>query len=54
MSACEQSLKLLQVDEIDLYLIHNPFAKENRLEQWGSDDRVKKTRQSKECRCIKL
>ena len=26
IKACEQSLKLLQLDEIDLYLIHNPFA----------------------------
>ena len=34
IEACEQSLQLLQVDEIDLYLIHNPFAKENRLELW--------------------
>ena len=34
ISACNDSLKLLQLDEIDLYLIHNPFAKENRLEQW--------------------
>ena len=32
ISACDESLKLLQLDEIDLYLIHNPFAKDNRLE----------------------
>ena len=34
IKACEQSLKFLQVDEIDLYLIHNPFAKENRIDYW--------------------
>ena len=42
ISACDQSLKLLQVDEIDLYLIHNPFAKENRLEQWEAMIELKK------------
>ena len=38
----EQSLRLLQVDEIDLYLIHNPFAKENRLELWEAMVELKK------------
>ena len=42
MSACDDSLTLLQVDEIDLYLIHNPFAKENRLEQWEAMVELKK------------
>jgi 2,5-diketo-D-gluconate reductase A len=42
ISACDESLKLLQVDEIDLYLIHNPFAKENRLEQWEAMIELKK------------
>jgi 2,5-diketo-D-gluconate reductase A len=42
ISACNDSLKLLQLDEIDLYLIHNPFAKENRLEQWEAMIELKK------------
>jgi 2,5-diketo-D-gluconate reductase A len=42
MSACDDSLTFLQVDEIDLYLIHNPFAKENRLEQWEAMVELKK------------
>jgi 2,5-diketo-D-gluconate reductase A len=42
IEACEQSLQLLQVDEIDLYLIHNPFAKENRLELWEAMLELKK------------
>ena len=42
IKACEQSLKFLQVDEIDLYLIHNPFAKENRLELWEAMIELKK------------
>ena len=42
ISACNDSLKLLQIDEIDLYLIHNPFAKENRLEQWEAMIELKK------------
>ena len=33
---------MLQLDEIDLYLIHNPFAKENRLEQWEAMIELKK------------
>ena len=33
---------MLQVDEIDLYLIHNPFAKENRLELWEAMVELKK------------
>ena len=42
IKACEQSLKFLQVDEIDLYLIHNPFAKENRIELWEAMIELKK------------
>lgn len=42
IKACEKSLKLLQVDEIDLYLIHNPFAKENRIELWEAMVELKK------------
>ena len=42
IEACEQSLKFLQIDEIDLYLIHNPFAKENRLELWEAMLELKK------------
>ena len=42
ISACDESLKLLQLDEIDLYLIHNPFAKDNRLEQWEAMIELKK------------
>ena len=42
MNACDDSLTFLQVDEIDLYLIHNPFAKENRLEQWEAMVELKK------------
>ena len=42
IQACDQSLKFLQVDEIDLYLIHNPFAKENRLELWEAMVELKK------------
>tara|TARA_Y100000389_G_scaffold9636_1_gene8976 strand:+ start:1079 stop:2107 length:1029 start_codon:yes stop_codon:yes gene_type:complete len=42
IGACDNSLKLLQVDEIDLYLIHNPFAKDNRLEQWEAMVELKK------------
>ncbi len=42
IKACEQSLKLLQLNEIDLYLIHNPFAKENRLELWEAMVELKK------------
>jgi len=40
--ACDESLKLLQINEIDLYLIHNPFAKDNRLEQWEAMIELKK------------
>jgi 2,5-diketo-D-gluconate reductase A len=42
IEACEQSLKFLQIDEIDLYLIHNPFARENRLELWEAMLELKK------------
>ncbi|RPG99643.1 MAG: aldo/keto reductase [Candidatus Pelagibacter sp. TMED118] len=42
IKACEQSLKSLQLDEIDLYLIHNPFAKDNRLELWEAMVELKK------------
>jgi 2,5-diketo-D-gluconate reductase A len=34
LNACDQSLQMLQSDYIDLYLIHNPFGKDHRLEQW--------------------
>lgn len=40
--ACDESLRLLQINEIDLYLIHNPFAKDNRLEQWEAMIELKK------------
>ena len=40
--ACDESLSLLQINEIDLYLIHNPFAKDNRLEQWEAMIELKK------------
>jgi 2,5-diketo-D-gluconate reductase A len=34
INSCNQSLSMLQINEIDLYLIHAPFAKDLRLEQW--------------------
>ncbi len=34
IASCEESLRRLQLDYIDLYLIHAPFHLENRLEQW--------------------
>ena len=42
MNACDDSLRLLQINEIDLYLIHNPFAKDLRLEQWEAMIELKK------------
>ena len=36
------SLKNLQLDYVDLYLIHAPLAKENRLEQWRAIVDMKK------------
>ena len=34
LESCDKSLKKLQIDYIDLYLIHAPFAKSEKLEQW--------------------
>lgn len=34
IDALEQSLKHLQLDYVDLYLIHAPTAQDKRLEQW--------------------
>ena len=34
ISSLEHSLKLLELDYVDLYLIHAPFKKEDRLDQW--------------------
>ena len=42
IEACEQSLKLLQLNEIDLYLIHNPFATNSRVELWEAMIELKK------------
>ena len=42
LEACEQSLKLLQLNEIDLYLIHNPFATNSRVELWEAMIELKK------------
>ncbi|GIS42333.1 MAG: hypothetical protein Ct9H90mP15_03730 [Candidatus Neomarinimicrobiota bacterium] len=42
IEACEQSLKLLQLNEIDLYLIHNPFATNSRVELWEAMVELKK------------
>ena len=42
IEACEQSLKLLQSNEIDLYLIHNPFATNSRVELWEAMVELKK------------
>ena len=50
--ACDQSLRLLQINEIDLYLIHNPFAKDNRLEQWEAMIELKKQGKVKHIGCL--
>jgi len=42
IASLENSLKLLQLDYVDLYLIHAPFKKEDRLEQWRALVEVKK------------
>jgi 2,5-diketo-D-gluconate reductase A len=34
IAACVASLERLQLEWVDLYLIHTPFARERRLEQW--------------------
>jgi 2,5-diketo-D-gluconate reductase A len=34
IEACHASLARMQLDYVDLYLIHAPFQKEHRLEQW--------------------
>ena len=34
ISACDNSLKRLGLDHLDCYLIHAPFCKDQRLDQW--------------------
>jgi len=34
LESCEASLERLQLSYVDLYLIHAPFAQQERLEQW--------------------
>lgn len=34
IKSCDKSLQKLGIDYIDLYLIHAPFANEDRLDQW--------------------
>lgn len=34
IESCEASLERLQLSHVDLYLIHAPFAQQERLEQW--------------------
>eukprot|EP00298_Acanthocystis_sp_HF-20_P013478 c20372_g1_i1.p1 GENE.c20372_g1_i1~~c20372_g1_i1.p1 ORF type:complete len:312 (+),score=113.83 c20372_g1_i1:88-936(+) len=40
-NSCESSLKKLQVDYIDLYLIHSPAEVENRDESWKAMEELK-------------
>ena len=42
ISSLEHSLKLLELDYVDLYLIHAPFKKEDRLDQWRALVELKK------------
>ena len=42
ISCLEHSLKLLELDYVDLYLIHAPFKKEDRLDQWRALVELKK------------
>lgn len=42
-AAIDRSLQLLGLDHVDLYLIHAPFEKSQRLEQWSALVEVQKT-----------
>jgi len=48
LKACEESLLKLKIKYIDLYLIHAPFAKELRLEQWKALIQLKEKGKVKE------
>jgi len=47
LKSIESSLEKLRVDYVDLYLIHAPFCKNERLEQWRALVEIKKLGKAK-------